>query len=98
MEGWLSRNRAASIIESLKDRGEAFTCHKTNDYDSDDEEGVVTMKSKGCAGAAILLKKNGMMNTPLQVATRLGLTNLDDFKNEDQVFDTFDEFINHHES
>ena len=39
--GFLSRPRAQQIADSLR-RGESFTCHKTNDFDNEAGETVLT--------------------------------------------------------
>ncbi len=68
---YLQPERYLEIAESLVDRGEAFSCHKTNDYE-EDGNAVVTDRSCSCAGAMIWLQHQGKPNQLMQVMERLG--------------------------
>ena len=51
-----------------------------------------------CAGMLILVKKEGMIfnNFPLRYAVGTGLLDLEQFKNEDQVYDSIADAISAH--
>lgn len=93
--GFLGRFRAEQIAESIGFLGQSFTCHKSNDYNSETGEAVITERSRHCAGAALLLEKEGKLNQPMQVAIRLGCYNQPIGK--ELVFDSLVEFIEHHD-
>ena len=95
LKGWLGRDRAEEIAHSIGFLGQAFTCHNTNE--STDEGIKVTVGSKHCAGAAILLDREDKHNQSMQIAQRLGLVTMDWFMGRDEVFDTLKDFINHHD-
>lgn len=94
VDGWLTEGRAKEIINSIAVKKEAFVCHKT--YSNKNSKKVITQKSKGCAGAAMLLLKNNTLNTPLQIAIKLNLTAPEQFSGTNMVFDTYEEFISRH--
>lgn len=95
MEGWLGKERAEEIIHSIYKMGDGFTCHNTNDFSGEDV--AVTIDSKGCAGAAILLDKVGQHNAAMQIAYRLGYFKIEDVRGRELIFETTQEFIDHHE-
>ncbi len=63
--------RAADIAEALR-AGKSFVCHETTSCD-DDGDRVTAAGSLHCAGAAIVLEREGLQNQLMQVASRLGL-------------------------
>ncbi len=89
--GFLSGSRAQEIADSLN-RGQSFTCHETDDYDDETGEAVVTIESKHCAGAALMLADNP--NQLMQVVQRLGYWV--EPEGRELVFESFDEFVRHH--
>lgn len=80
--------RAVEFAVALK-QGEGFPCHKTT---------VCATRRRvplHCAGAALVLRKEGLENTSMQVAARLGLWQ--EPKDPDGVvFESLQEFIDHH--
>ena len=62
-------DRACEIAQALR-RGESFSCHKTLDYS--ESAGAVTPQTRHCAGAMLVLEKEGRPNQLMQVAQRLG--------------------------
>jgi hypothetical protein len=68
-KGWLGKERAESIINSITKEDATFQCHKT-----------LGNKAEHCAGATILLEKLEKPNQLMRIAERLGhydLTKLD---------------------
>lgn len=80
-----------------------FPCHRTVDYSKDDGEGRVTVKSKFCAGALILMEKEwaddfgAMQNQMVRICTRIGSPplDLDALDMNAPVFADIDGWINH---
>lgn len=50
---------------------ESFSCHKTVDYSDDSGDGRTTERTQHCAGAAIVLVRDRIPNTAMQLAERL---------------------------
>lgn len=92
--GFLHGDRAEEIADSLLVSGQSFTCHETNDYDWKSGEAVVTIDSKHCAGAALVLLAEGRPNQLMQVAERLGYWQ--EPEGQELVFDSLVEFVRHH--
>lgn len=73
-------------------RGE-FHCHKTLDYDSEDGQGVETERTAHCAGALILMEKEGIPSQMMRVCERIGLYSPRKLNMKAPVFDTFNQMI-----
>lgn len=58
----LSRQRVSLILEDIKDN-KTFPCHKHQSPE------------QNCAGSALFVRKQGIPNSMLQIAERLGLGN-----------------------
>lgn len=87
---WLGHKRAAQIAGSL-DEGKTFTCHKTGRAPGRSDE-------QHCAGALIVLKKaQGGFSGNISLAIALGLFDYRALDLDAPVFNTFEEFIRHHE-
>ena len=95
LPGWLGHDRAKGIALALED-GAVFSCHKTVNYDDDDEPNRSTSNHEHCAGAMLTLMKEGRENTWMQVAERLGYWDRSRMEDEGNTFDNLDEFIEHH--
>ena len=65
-----SGGRASEIATALR-RGESFSCHETTGYGASDE-GELTPRTRHCAGAMLVLEKEGRPNQLMQIAARLG--------------------------
>lgn len=91
--GFLSHYRAQEIADSLA-FGQSFTCHETNDFDDESGEAIVTIDSRHCAGAALILEAEGNPNQLMQVAQRLGYYNQP--TGAELVFGSLQEFVEHH--
>jgi hypothetical protein len=87
---YLAPARYLQIAESLVDRGESFTCHKTNDFSGDEVR--VTDKSCSCAGAMIWLQHQDKPNQLMQVMERLGAFDPKRLNMEAPVYRTRQEF------
>ena len=87
---YLTPERVEEIEASLE-RAE-FPCHQTVDYD-DDGEGCVTSKSEHCAGALILMEKEGRSSQMMRIAERLGMYDHTKLDMDSPVFDSFEEMI-----
>jgi hypothetical protein len=106
--GYLRPGRAEQILGSLVRKDESFICHKTivmdHECQADEEEWDDTYrpilkddKAQFCAGALILLKKLGHPNRIPRIAMHLGLWDQEKMRNEDVIFDTEEEMIQHME-
>lgn len=100
LEGWLGNNRASEISNSLTVEDKTFPCHKTVDYDSQDDDeafsGVLTNETQHCAGALIMLEKMNKPNQMMRIAERLGLYNRTKLKMDSPIFNNSKQFIIHH--
>lgn len=69
---YLRPARAREIVESLS-RG-VFHCHKTIDYDNEDDDGNLQRNGKEqfCAGALIMMHKQGTVGQMARIAERIG--------------------------
>src|SRR5688500_15414726 len=67
-----TRGRVLALEKDLTS-GNTFLCHKTLDYNADDEGPRQTRGTQTCAGAAIMLERMGQPNQAMQIAERLGL-------------------------
>lgn len=92
--GFLSRGRAQEIADSLGKLGQSFTCHETNDYDGETGEAVVTIESRHCAGAALVLEAERKPNQLMQVAERLGYYTKP--TGAELIFGSLQQFVEHH--
>lgn len=72
----LGTERVGEIARSLRD-GASFHCHKTLDYD--DEDDSVVESSQMCAGALATMEKGGEPNQSMRIAERLGLYDPEEF-------------------
>jgi hypothetical protein len=74
IQAYLTEDRVREIEQSLV-RSE-FPCHETT-VDSEDEDGnsarIATRDSMHCAGALILLEKEGRSSQMMRIAERLGM-------------------------
>lgn len=93
------RERARDILEDSTH----FPCHKTVNYDAepepepDSESGKCTSQTKTCAGYMILQFREGKPNQILQIASRIGLLDLDELLENnpavDEVFESYAEML-----
>ncbi len=98
--GFLRRCRAEEIAAGLFDLDESFPCHKTvdfdeSDYDSYDSERSFTAEQH-CAGAMILMERDGLANQLMRIAERLRLYDRRKLDMNAPVFLTREEFVEHH--
>lgn len=63
----LHEDRLADILSAS-----AFQCHKTVDYDNDEEEARAGEKPQQCAGLMTILHRAGQPNQIMQVGQRFG--------------------------
>lgn len=92
--GYLRRARAAEIAQDLE-RGHAFACHETTVDDDDEFERHVTADSQQCAGALIVLEREGRSTQLQRIAERLGSTAELDMSAP--VAESLEMFVRHHE-
>lgn len=90
---FLTKERAEEITNCLKNDGH-FACHKTVDY-SGDGDGLITEDSVFCAGALIMLEKEGIRqnNAFIRIAMAVGLFNPKRLKMNSPVYNSCHEFI-----
>lgn len=95
--GYLHPERAEEIAASVVDRGEPFPCHETLAYSDDGEvERMAGPDSHHCAGALIL---NERLQRPGQLARIAGRLGMYDYRRLDMnspVFESREEFVDHH--
>lgn len=89
-KGWLGESRMKEIITDTILGDGHFICHKTSDRKKKDQD--------LCAGRLILEGKiNPYGNRSTRIAAALGMfPGYEVLKNQDIIFDTADEAINHH--
>ncbi len=89
--GYLTQARVREI-ETTLERGE-FYCHKTTVPVEDDEGGerVPTKDSLHCAGALILMEKEGRSSQMMRIAERVGMYDASKLDMDAPVYDSFDE-------
>jgi hypothetical protein len=93
---FLRPERAQGIAESLL-RGETFPCHKTVDYDVEYDEEPNVQDSKVCAGATILLDREGRSMQEVRIAERLNLCDPSQMRTEDApVYDSLGSWVAAH--
>jgi hypothetical protein len=92
---YLRPGRAEQIGRDLAFYGEAFPCHKTLDYDREDEDGQpgTTDKTAQCAGAMILLTKIGAPSQIMLVGARFGWFDARELDLGAPVYDTMEAFV-----
>lgn len=76
VKGYLTKARVRSIIDGITRQQQTFSCHKTNEFGSDDEgwsETRETPNSQHCAGALIFLERLEQPNQMMRISERLGL-------------------------
>ncbi len=92
---FLPEARRQEIANSLRN-DQVFQCHKTSSGEWDDDFNYYpTGDEIHCAGALIIMQKNGEIgaNWPLRFAVGLGILNVDALDLGAPVFGTLDEFI-----
>jgi len=91
----LRPERAAEIADSLMNDG-SFPCHKTVDYSNkewDDGDYIPSDAESFCAGALIILAKEGDPNRLPRIAAWAKMYDPDDIDMDAAVYDSFDEFV-----
>jgi len=91
---YLRKERVREIERSLVRA--SFFCHKTTKHDDvDDESGEYHARGgeAHCAGALILMEKEGRSSQMMRIAERLGLYDHTKLDMKAPVFDTFDAMV-----
>lgn len=88
-KGWLGRERAIEIAETLVEKDQTFQCHKTLD--------LGPKKHQHCAGATIMLEHMGKPNQMMRIMERIGSYDPTkvDMENE-AIFKDAEDFIEWH--
>ena len=94
---YLTGKRAQEIATSLA-QGSDFPCHKTTVpvEDEDGSDRMATSDSKMCAGALIMMEKQGTPNQLMRIMGRLGVYNPDNLDMESPVCGSTVDFVRHH--
>jgi hypothetical protein len=94
IDPYLRAERAREIAASLRNSGE-FTCHKTVTFGDDDDEPqpVHTGREQQCAGAAIILEKEGMPGQMMRISERLGLYDRDRLDMQAPVYESLTAWV-----
>ncbi|WP_193200266.1 hypothetical protein [Nostoc sp. MG11] len=91
----LSPEKAADILNGIT-HDKAFHCHNTVDY-SDSLKGRITSDSKLCFGAVLFLENTVRGGCLSNVMFRFGLMqkefNIDDLRQDESVYQSFEEFL-----
>ena len=99
IEPYLYADRVEGIIDSLRG-GSGFTCHKTTVEGEEDESGftenVDGPNARHCAGALILMEKEGEANQMMRIAERIGMYDASKLNMDAPVYDDFDSMIDCH--
>jgi hypothetical protein len=90
---FLHRERAREIVEEIFYHDKSFTCHKTNNYDEEDGDGVETKDSQHCAGAMIMLERYDRPNQMMRWMERIKAYNRKLLDMKAPVFKNFTDFI-----
>ena len=75
IKGYLTPGRVREIADSLLLQQATFTCHKTNEFEDDDDGVTVTVQtadSQHCAGALIFLERMQRPNQMMRWMERIG--------------------------
>ncbi len=99
--GWLGKERAEGIIESLEIEDMAFPCHKTtpqcsDDYDDEDVSSLDFSKTEACTGAVIMMAKSNSATQLVRIAYRFGSYDPSALLEQEKVVDNAREFIEQH--
>jgi len=89
---YLSLSRVKEILFAIIDQDATFSCHKTNNYENDDDA-VETAKSQHCAGATIMLEHIEKPNQWMRIAERIGLYDRTKLKMDSPVYRSPEEMI-----
>ena len=88
-KGWLGCERATQIAQTL-DQGNTFSCHKTG-------RNQRRIGEQHCAGALIVFKRSqGGFSGMISVAASLQIFNYKLLDLDAPVFESLDDFIEHH--
>ncbi len=82
--------------EELRDSDGEFHCHKTVDYDDDEDhegENIVTKQSKICAGFLIINEHSEKPNQMMRICERIGIYDRRDLDMDSSVYDDWDQLI-----
>lgn len=101
VNGWLGKERAEGIIDSLQIGDVAFPCHKTSpccddDYDEDEARTLDFSNTEACVGAIIMMAKNNNATQLVRIANRISGYNPKALLNQSDVVDSSEEFISQH--
>lgn len=104
IEPYIRAARVRELERGLVGEQATFSCHKTVDYDRDDEDEPAdedraytpSESDQQCAGAMILLMKIGAPNQLMRIYARFGGLDLDKLDMQAPVYDTFDEMYRAH--
>ena len=88
---YLRKARVREIERSLE--RSSFPCHKTTGLVVDDQTYVPTGREVHCAGALILMEKEGRSSQMMRIAERLGLYDARELDMDAPVFNSFDEMV-----
>ncbi len=88
-ERFLCDSRYKEIAEDLVN-DKSFSCHKTNDFDSEGMA-IETTKTEHCAGALIMLEKMDNPNQFMNIGRFFGLYDPSNLDMNSDVYDSFNE-------
>lgn len=94
MPGYLNPDRATEIAEGVL--RSSFPCHQTIAYDEESSTAYETLDSQQCAGALIVLARQGFTSQLSRIAERLGQYDEGKLDMDAPVFDSLDDFRAHH--
>jgi hypothetical protein len=95
VQPYLSFERAKEIAAGLRDHG-SFFCHRTVDYDDQDEDAdeyVTQGTEQQCAGATILQENDGGLGQLLRIAERIGIYDRSRMDLDAPVYTSIDDWV-----
>jgi len=88
---YLGTARRQEIAETLRSDYNSFPCHQTT-LTNDQGEYKGTQQEEHCAGAAIVLEKQGRPNILMRLAQREGKYNPKQLEEQRQIYNSLTEF------
>jgi hypothetical protein len=96
LKGWLGQERAEELVSALYEQDLTFSCHKTTTDTEDGFDHSSDNNTQHCAGAMIMMEKSEQANQMMRLMERIGLYDRNKLDMTSPVFDTPEQFIEHH--
>jgi hypothetical protein len=93
---YIRPERVIEIRDTMMKDQSSFPCHKTTDLDEDTQERLNTSGEQQCAGALIILEKNGGSTQLMRISERLGMYDRTKLDMDAPVYATFADMVKAH--